>query len=138
MVKLSTVVSHGNIKMIPLIQMFGTYLMNEKMNDFSLFYERYTSSKDGQSAYASLLVWPKDSTEITLGATVSSANTRITLLGSDIGPLKWRPASVTSGIIIDVSNIKIYSLASDWTWVFKLENVSGVKSKYKKRKYKKW
>jgi len=100
--------------------------------------DRYTSSKDGQSVYASLLVWPDDSTDITLGAPVSSSNTRVTLLGSDIGPLKWRPANVTGGIIIDVSNIKIYSLASDWTWVFKLENVNGVKSTYKNKKYRKW
>jgi hypothetical protein len=104
MVKVPTVVFHGNIKMIQSIQMFDAYLMNEKTKDFCLFYERYTSSKDGQSVYASLLVWLNDSTEITLGATVSSSNTRITLLGSDIGPLKWHPVSVTDGIVIDVFN----------------------------------
>jgi hypothetical protein len=102
------------------------------------FHDRYTSSKDGQSVYASLLIWPNDSTEITLGAPISSSNTRITLLGSDIGSLKWRPASATGGIIIDVSNIKIYSLGSDWTWVFKLENVGGVKLTHEEKKYRKW
>lgn len=81
--------------------------------------------------YASLLVWPQNTTEILLGAPVSSSNTRIFLLGSDIGPLKWRPASVTGGIIIDVSNVKIYSLASNWAWVFKLENIGAVKSTQK-------
>jgi hypothetical protein len=65
---------------------------------------------------------------------VSSSSTRVTLLGSNIGPLKWRPESVAGGIIIDVSNIEIYSLASDWTWVFKLENISAIKAAVKKLK----
>ncbi len=78
--------------------------------------------------YASLLIWPSGTTEITLGAPVSSSSTTVTLLGSTVGPLKWRSAGESGGIIIDVSNVKIYSLASDWTWVFKLENVSAVKS----------
>jgi hypothetical protein len=74
--------------------------------------------------YASLLVWPKDTTEITLGAPVTSRSTTVTLLGSSIGPLKWRSAGTSGGIIIDVSNVKIYSLASDWAWVFKLQNIT--------------
>jgi hypothetical protein len=73
--------------------------------------------------YASLLSWPKDATEITLGAPVSSASTTVTLLASSGGPLKWRSAGA-SGIIIDVSPVEIYSLASDWAWVFKLQNVT--------------
>ncbi len=101
------------------------------------FHDRYTSSKDGQSVYASLLIWPNNSTEITLGAPVSSASTSVTLLGSNGDALKWRSAGA-SGIIIDVSNIKIYSLASDWTWVFKLENVGGVKLTHEEKKYRKW
>jgi hypothetical protein len=90
---------------------------------FSQFH-RYTQSKDNQSVYASLLVWPNTTTEITLGATVSSPSTTVNLLGSSAGPLKWRSAGESGGIIIDVSNIKIYSLASDWAWVFKLQNVT--------------
>ena len=89
---------------------------------------RYTSSKDGQSIYASLLVWPKKGTEITLGAPVSTADTQVTLLGSSVGPLKWRAAGGSGGIIIDASNIEIYSLASDWVWVFKLENIGSIDS----------
>ncbi|CAF4371873.1 unnamed protein product, partial [Rotaria sp. Silwood2] len=81
---------------------------------------RYTSSKDKQFVYASLLIWSNDTTEITLGAPVSSTSTHVTLLGSDVGPLNWRSASESGGIIIDVSNIKIYSLASDWAWFEKL------------------
>ena len=87
---------------------------------------RYTSSKDGQSVYASLLAWPKDKAEITLGAPLSTADTQVTLLGSDVGPLKWQSAGGSGGIIIDVSNVEIYSLASDWVWVFKLENIGSV------------
>ncbi|UJR23862.1 hypothetical protein I4U23_026835 [Adineta vaga] len=87
----------------------------------------YTASKDGQYVYASLLVWPNSTTEIKLGAPVTSSGTTITLLGSDVDAIQWRPASYDGGIIIDVSNIKIYSLASDWVWVFKLENVRGYK-----------
>jgi hypothetical protein len=103
--------------------MFGKSLIMETMKYISFFYVRYTASKDGQSVYATLLVWPNDSTEITLGAPVSSSSTTVTLLGSSAGPLKWRSAG-TSGIIIDVSNIKIYSLASDWAWVFKLQHIT--------------
>jgi alpha-L-fucosidase len=89
----------------------------------------YTQSKDNQSVYASLLVWPNNTTEITLGATVSSSSTTVNLLGSSAGPLKWRSAGESGGIIIDVSSVKIYSLASDWAWVFKLQNVTP-KPKY--------
>ncbi|CAM4903004.1 unnamed protein product [Rotaria socialis] len=91
----------------------------------------YTSSKDKEFVYASLLDWSKNTSEILLGAPVSSSSTRVTLLGSDMVPLNWHPASASGGIIIDVSNVKIYSLASDWAWVFKLENITpmGVNKK---------
>jgi hypothetical protein len=94
------------------------------MSHISFFDYRYTSSKDGQSVYASLLVWPNTETEITLGAVVTSASTSVSLLGSSGGPLTWRSAGASGGIIIDVSSVKIYSLASDWAWVFKLQNIT--------------
>ncbi|CAF4015347.1 unnamed protein product, partial [Rotaria sordida] len=56
----------------------------------------YTSSKDEQYVYACLLDWQKNTTELTLGAPISSSNTSITLLGSDVGLLSWRSAG-TSG-----------------------------------------
>ena len=85
--------------------------------------------------YASLLVWPKNGTEVTLGAPVSTADTQVTLLGSSAGPLKWRAAGGSSGIIIDVSNVKIYSLASDWAWVFKLQKITAKPLIEKRKKY---
>ncbi len=101
--------------MIQLIHMFGEFcLIDKTMKYFSFFFSsRYTQSKDNQSVYASLLVWPNTTTEITLGAPVTSSSTTVTLLGSSDGPLKWRSAGESGGIIIDVSNLKIYSLASD-------------------------
>jgi hypothetical protein len=85
--------------------MSGKFLLNDKTEYNSFFSDRYTSSKDGQSVYASLLTWPNNSTEITLGEPVSLASTTVTLLGSNDDALKWRSAGA-SGIIIDVSNIK--------------------------------
>ncbi len=108
------------------------------MTHTSFFYVRYTASKDNQSVYASLLVWPQGATEITLGAVVSSASTTVTLLGSSGGPLTWRSAGASGGIIIDVSSVKIYSLASDWTWVFKLQNITPKQTSSVLKKYKKW
>ncbi|CAF1971844.1 unnamed protein product [Rotaria magnacalcarata] len=81
----------------------------------------------------SLLDWQKNTSEILLGAPVSSSSTRVTLLGSDMAPLNWHPASASGGIVIDVSNVKIYSLATDWAWVFKLENISYDVSMYKSK-----
>ena len=49
----------------------------------------------------------------------------VTLLGLNTGPLPWHSASKSGGIIIDVSGIKMNSLASDWAWVFKLNNVNS-------------
>ena len=89
---------------------------------------RYTASKDGQSVYACLLVWPNNASEIILGAPVTSASTTVSLLGSTGGPLSWRSGGASGGIIIDVSSVKIYSLASDWTWVFKLQNITPKKT----------
>ncbi len=86
---------------------------------------RYTSSNDGKFVYAFLLIWPKDSTEIILGAPLSSSNTVVALLGSSGGSLSWRVASGTRGIVIDVSTIKLHLLRSAWTWTFKLENISA-------------
>jgi len=84
---------------------------------------RYTLSKDGRFVYAFLLRWPNDDTaEIILGAPVSSSTTVVTLLGSNDGSLPWRAASVSGGIVIDVSNVKLNLLASEWVWTFKLEN----------------
>ncbi len=59
-----------------------------------------------------------------LAAPVSSSNTTVDLLGYSDGPLKWRSAGTSGGIIIDVSTVKIYSLASDWAWGFKLQHVT--------------
>ncbi len=110
--------------MIQATKMCGKFLINKLMKYIRFFSDRYTASKDGQSVYASLLMWPSDSTEITLGAPVSSSSTTVTLLASSGGPLKWRSAGASGGIIIDVSSVKIYSLASDWAWVFKLQGVT--------------
>jgi hypothetical protein len=74
--------------------------------------------------YACLLAWPETGTVIRFGAAVSSSNTTVTLLGSSLGPLKWRSEGASGGIIVDISNVKIYSLASDWAWVFKLQNIT--------------
>ena len=71
-------------------------------------------------------MWPSNTTEVTLGAPVTSTDTEVTLLGSNVGPLKWQSAGASSGIIIDVSNIKPHSLTSDWTWVFKLRNIQNI------------
>ena len=89
---------------------------------------RYTASKDGQSVYACLLVWPNSTSEISLGAPVTSASTTVSLLGSSGGPLNWRSGGTSGGIVIDVSSVKIYSLASDWTWVFKIQNIAPKKT----------
>jgi hypothetical protein len=95
-----------------------------KGNIVSFFYKRYTSSKDGQSVYGCLLAWPESGTVIRFGAAVNSSSTTVTLLGSSVGPLTWHSMSASGGIIVDISNIKIYSLASDWAWVFKLQNIT--------------
>jgi hypothetical protein len=89
-----------------------------------------------QSVYASLLSWPGGTTQITLGAPVTSASTTVTLLGSMDGPLKWQSAGASGGIIIDVSTVKIYSLASDWAWVFKLQNVTPKETSTILKKYR--
>ncbi|CAF4905235.1 unnamed protein product [Rotaria sp. Silwood1] len=83
----------------------------------------YTSSKDSKFVYAFLLIWPKNTTEIILGAPLSSSRTVVTLLGSSADSLPWHVASGERGIVIDVSTIKLHSLQSGWTWAFKLENL---------------
>ncbi|CAF4021601.1 unnamed protein product [Rotaria sordida] len=85
----------------------------------------YTSSQDNRFVYAFLLIWPKDSNEIILGAPLSSSRTIVTLLGSNADSVPWRVASGDRGIVIDVSAIKLHLLQSEWTWAFKLENISG-------------
>ncbi|CAF1229060.1 unnamed protein product [Didymodactylos carnosus] len=82
----------------------------------------YTTSKDGKLVYASLLVWPTDSTTVLLGAPIPTCNTKVTILGREKA-INWRPSEQTSGIILDISDIKAYSLPNDWIWVFKLENI---------------
>ena len=96
---------------------------------------RYTSSNDGQSVYACLLIWPQNTTEVLLGAPAGSASTSVKLLGSNQGFLTWSRASTIGGMIIDVSNIEVHSLKSDWTWVFKLQNISARKEGYTKSKW---
>jgi hypothetical protein len=39
-------------------------------------------------------------TEITLGALISSLDTTVMLLGLNVGPLSWRSAGESGGIII--------------------------------------
>ncbi len=116
-------VCHGSIKMTRRILMFGK--SDKKQTSMEMFFSRfrYTSSNDGKFVYAFLLIWPTDSTEITLGAPLTSPGTIVTLLGSSGDSLPWHAANGTRGIIIDVSKIQLYLLQSDWTWAFKLENL---------------
>ena len=75
-------------------------------------------------------MWPAGTTQVTLGAPVTSQSTTVTLLGSSDGPLKWTSGGAGGGIVIDVSSVKINSLASDWAWVFKLQNITPKQSNY--------
>ncbi|CAF1008402.1 unnamed protein product [Rotaria sordida] len=70
----------------------------------------YTSSKDNKFVYAFLLIWPKDSNEIILGAPLSSPRTIVTLLGSTADSVPWNITSGDRGIVIDVSAIKLHLL----------------------------
>jgi hypothetical protein len=110
--------------------------VNKKKNFYLFFHHRYTSSKDNQTIYAFLLDWPSNTTEILLGAPISSSTTTVTLLGSSVGPLNWRATGKNSGIIIDVSNVTIYSFERDWVWVFKLKNITGKETGKFPKKYR--
>ena len=112
--------------MTQLTPTFGKFSVISRFEQ--LFTSRYTQSKDNQTVYASLLVWPAGTTQVTLGAPVTSQSTTVTLLGSSDGPLKWTSGGAGGGIVIDVSSVKINSLASDWAWVFKLQNVTPKQS----------
>jgi alpha-L-fucosidase len=94
-------------------------------NDTTNRYVWYTSSNDEKFVYAILLLWPTNSTQVSLGAPVTSPTTNVTILGSSVGPLPWHAAEGNRGIIIDISSIKAYSLKSNWAWIFKLENISA-------------
>ena len=113
--------------MIPLTHMFGETSLDPYLDSIIVPF-RYTQSKDKQSVYGSLLAWPANTTQVTLGAPVTSDSTTVTLLGSSDGPLKWTSGGAAGGIVIDVSSVKINSLASDWAWVFKLQNVTPKQS----------
>ena len=127
--------------MIQLTQIFGEFILQNEINTKRkcFFYcLRYTSSNDTEIVYAFLLKWPSNTTEILFGAPVSSSNTIVTLLGSTVGPLTWRGIEGKSSMIIDVSNIQIYSLESDWVWVFKLQHISAKERGIFRRKYRRW
>ncbi|CAF0903823.1 unnamed protein product [Adineta ricciae] len=83
----------------------------------------YTSSKDGRYVYAFLLMWPKNITEITLGAPLPSANTVVTMLGSNDRSIPWKVGSDNRGMMIDISNVKLHLLESQWVWVFRLTDL---------------
>ena len=59
---------------------------------------------------------------------MTSTSTTVDLLGYSGTPITWKTGGA-SGIVIDISNVKLNSLASDWAWVFKLQNVTP-KPKY--------
>lgn len=114
---------HGTIKMTRFIPMFGKRF---QIKNFSrIKSSRYTSSKDKQSLYACLLVWPTNTTELVLGAPIPSSNTVVSLLGSSMDPLKWRPMNETTGMIIDLSTVNSFTLASHGAWVFKLQHLKN-------------
>lgn len=117
------VVYLGNIKMIRLMLTFVELIEWQRSIWKCSYGLRYTSSKDGKWIYAFLLIWPKYATEIILSAPLPTSNTVVTLLGSTVGSLQWSMAMGDGGIVIDVSNIRLHSLRSNWIWVFKLENV---------------
>jgi alpha-L-fucosidase len=87
---------------------------------------RYTMASDGQLVFATLLLWPTNTSEVSLAAPITRTTTRVVLLASSPIDVPWRAlAARRSGIILDLSHIKAYSLANNWAWVFQLTNIDG-------------
>ncbi|UJR17719.1 hypothetical protein I4U23_004617 [Adineta vaga] len=112
---------HGKIPPIyqERLQQMGSWL---KVNGEGLYgsmpwlYQNDTINSDVcRYVYAFLLVWPKNTTDITLGAPLTSSNTVVTILGSNGDLLQWRVADGNRGIVIDVSNVKLHLLEMDYT-----------------------
>ena len=71
--------------------------------------------------YAILLEWPLTS-ELTLGAPISTSGTQVTMLGYE-GEFNWKPATDKGGIIVTFPSIPVSKLPCQWAWALKLENV---------------
>ena len=100
-----------------LVVLFKTLsICNSPLLFFSF---RYTSKPD--AVYAILLEWPLTS-ELTLGAPISTSGTQVTMLGYE-GEFNWKPATEKGGMIVTFPSIPVSKLPCQWAWALKLGNV---------------
>lgn len=81
----------------------------------------YTSKEN--SVYAMILKYPTNPSKVVLGAPIASEATQIELLGYN-QTIIWVQNPSDKGITLDISDIDLNNLPSQWALVFKISNLS--------------
>nr|XP_022316391.1 alpha-L-fucosidase-like [Crassostrea virginica] len=83
----------------------------------------YTTRPQEKAVYAILTFWPENN-QIILGSPVTTAKTRITMLGLQT-TLKWS-LYMNKFLVIELPTLPINKMPSQWAWALKMENLKNL------------
>ena len=79
------------------------------------------TSKDN-IAYAIMLQWPRGNTLELMAPVADTALTKVAMLGLSVD-IEWKQGTGGKGMVVQMPQVPITKLPSDWAWVLKLSNV---------------
>ncbi|XP_028395159.1 alpha-L-fucosidase-like [Dendronephthya gigantea] len=79
------------------------------------------TSKDG-IAYAIVLQWPTDNTLELMAPTTDPSQTKVAMLGLNVD-IEWKQGAGGKGMVIQMPQVPVSQIPSDYAWVMKLSNV---------------
>ena len=69
-----------------------------------------------------MLQWPSDNTLELMAPVADTGLTKVAMLGLDMD-IEWKQGAGGKGMVVQMPQIPITKLPSDWAWVLKLSNV---------------
>jgi alpha-L-fucosidase len=84
------------------------------------FFPRYTSKDD--VVYAIVLQWPRGKTLELMAPVADPDHTKVAMLGLNMD-IEWKRGTRRKGMVIQMPQVPVTKLPSDWAWVLKLANV---------------
>jgi alpha-L-fucosidase len=86
----------------------------------NVFPPRYTSKDD--VVYAIVLQWPRSNTLELMAPVADPHHTKVAMLGLNMD-IEWKQGTGGKGMVIQMPQVPVTKLPSNWAWVLKLANV---------------
>ena len=69
-----------------------------------------------------MLQWPNDNSLELMAPVAVTSESKVAMLGLDVD-IQWKQGAQGEGMVIQMPQVPVSQLPSDWAWVLKLTNV---------------